>query len=230
MMNERIKQIRKELSLTMEKFGERLGVRKTAISLIESGRNNLTDQMLKAICREFNVNEEWLRTGKGEMFVEDSDSIIDKILSEMPLDDLSQTILRAYIEMDARKREIFNSSIKELAAALMTDSKEKAVNGINEAILNSKAADTVKIDLYGKAALVFNEAFPYVGTGNIEASELEVLSKHDPEDIGEEIRAKIEEEVEAYRKELEAEAKGAGKLSAFDEQEDYIKKEIKKSI
>ena len=103
------------------------------------------------------------------MFVEDSDSIIDKILSEMPLDELSQTILRAYIEMDARKREVFNSSIKELAAALMTDSKEKAVNGINEAILNSKATDAVKIDLYGKTALVFNDAFPNVGFGSVDA-------------------------------------------------------------
>ena len=229
-MNERIKELRKFLNLTMEKFGERLGVKKNSISQIESGNRNLTDQMFLAICREFNVNEEWLRTGKGEMFVEDSDSIIDKILSEMPLDDLSQTILRAYIEMDARKREVFNSSIKELAAALMADSKEKAVNGINEAILNSKATDAVKIDLYGKTALVFNDAFPYIGTGNIENSELEALSTRDPEDIGEDIRAKIEEEVEAYRKELEAEAKGAEKSSVLDGQEENIKKEIRKTI
>ena len=229
-MNERVKELRKELRLSGEKFGEKLGVKRSAISDIETGRNNLTDQMLKAICREFNVNEEWLRSGTGAMFVEDSDSIIDKILSEMPLDDLSQTILRAYIEMDARKREVFNSSIKELAAALMADSKEKAVNGINEAILNSKATDAVKIDLYGKTALVFNDAFPCIGTGNIENSELEALSTRDPEDIGEDIRAKIEEEVEAYRKELEAEAKGAEKSSVSDGQEENIKKEIRKTI
>lgn len=69
-MNERIKQLRKELGLTLEKFGERLGVSKVAISLIENGKNALTDQMLKSICREFNVREEWLRTGAGEMFVQ----------------------------------------------------------------------------------------------------------------------------------------------------------------
>ena len=229
-MNERVKELRKELGLSGEKFGEKLGVKRSAISDIETGRNNLTDQMLKAICREFNVNEEWLRSGAGAMFVEDSDSIIDKILSEMPLDDLSQTILRAYIEMDARKREVFNSSIKELAAALMADSKEKAVSGINEAILNSKATDAVKIDLYGKTALVFNDAFPYIGTGNIENSELEALSTRETEDIGEDIRAKIEEEVEAYRKELEAEAKGAEKLSASGESGGNTRKEMKKSV
>ena len=132
--------------------------------------------------------------------------------------------------MDARKREVFNSSIKELAVALMADSKEKAVSGINEAILNSKATDAVKIDLYGKTALVFNDAFPYIGTGNIENSELEVLSTCDPEDIGEDIRAKIEEEVEAYRKELEAEAKGAVRSSASGGQKENGAGKITKAI
>lgn len=68
-MNERIRAIRKTLSLTMEAFGKRLGVGKTAISLIESGKNSVTDQMQKLICREFNVNADWLLYGTGEMFV-----------------------------------------------------------------------------------------------------------------------------------------------------------------
>lgn len=68
-MNERVKELRKFLGFSGEKFGERLGVTKTAISLIESGKNNITDQMVKSICREFGVSEEWLRTGEGEMLV-----------------------------------------------------------------------------------------------------------------------------------------------------------------
>lgn len=64
---ERVKEIRKSLGLTLEKFGEKLGVGKTAISKIEKGENSLTEQMLKSICREFNISEEWLRTGTGEM-------------------------------------------------------------------------------------------------------------------------------------------------------------------
>ena len=62
---ERVKSVRKSCNLTLEKFGERLGVTKTAISYVESDKRNLTEQMLKAICREFNVNEDWLRTGTG---------------------------------------------------------------------------------------------------------------------------------------------------------------------
>lgn len=69
-MKERIKHIRKTFGLTLEKFGQRVGVGKTAISKIENGENNITDQMIKSICREFNVNEEWLRTGEGEMQTE----------------------------------------------------------------------------------------------------------------------------------------------------------------
>lgn len=67
-MNERIKELRKELGLTLEKFGERVGVTKVTISRIENGVNSVTDQMFKSICREFDVNEEWLRDGTGEMF------------------------------------------------------------------------------------------------------------------------------------------------------------------
>ena len=64
-----VKELRKKLDLTLEKFGKPLGVGKTAISKIENGENGLTDQMIVSICREYNANEEWLRTGKGEMFI-----------------------------------------------------------------------------------------------------------------------------------------------------------------
>ena len=66
---QRVKELRKELNLTLEKFGKPLGVGKTAISKIENGENSLTDQMIISICREYNASEEWLRSGVGEMFV-----------------------------------------------------------------------------------------------------------------------------------------------------------------
>lgn len=67
-MNERIKELRTMLGLSTEKFGARVGVTRSAISRIENGVVNVTEQMQKSICREFNVSEEWLRTGAGEMF------------------------------------------------------------------------------------------------------------------------------------------------------------------
>ena len=62
---ERVKAIRTEKKMTMEQFGEKLGVQKSAISKIEKDKVNLTEQMFLLICREFGVNEVWLRTGEG---------------------------------------------------------------------------------------------------------------------------------------------------------------------
>lgn len=69
-MNERIRKLRKHLDLTQREFGERLGIKGTTIANYELGRNEPLDAVLSLICREFNVNEEWLRNGTGEMFVE----------------------------------------------------------------------------------------------------------------------------------------------------------------
>jgi transcriptional regulator with XRE-family HTH domain len=54
--NERVKEVRKTLGLTLEKFGDRLGIKKAAVSKIEKGENSLTDANIKAICREFSVD------------------------------------------------------------------------------------------------------------------------------------------------------------------------------
>ena len=66
---ERVKKVRKSLNHTLEKFGEKVGVTKQTVSRIENGVNNLTEQMIKSICREFNVDYIWLTTGEGEMFI-----------------------------------------------------------------------------------------------------------------------------------------------------------------
>ena len=76
---ERIKDVRNSLGLTLEKFGEKLGVTKTAISRIEKGERSLTEQMTKSICREFSVDYMWLNTGEGEMFVESDDDFFERI-------------------------------------------------------------------------------------------------------------------------------------------------------
>lgn len=76
---ERIKDVRNSLGLTLEKFGEKLGVTKTAISRIEKGERSLTEQMTKSICREFSVDYMWLTTGEGERFVESDDDFFERI-------------------------------------------------------------------------------------------------------------------------------------------------------
>ena len=77
--NERVKEVRKSLGLTLEKFGERIGVTRGSMSNIENGNRNLTKQMTKSICREFGVDYIWLTTGEGEMFVDTDDDFIERI-------------------------------------------------------------------------------------------------------------------------------------------------------
>lgn len=67
-MNERVKELRSTLNLSAEKFGGRIGVTRSAISKMELGVCKVSEQSIISICREFNVNEEWLRNGTGEMF------------------------------------------------------------------------------------------------------------------------------------------------------------------
>lgn len=68
--NERIKALRKSLGLTQQKFADRIGVKQNTVAQYEIGRNLPVESVLNLICREFNVNETWLRTGEGEMFVQ----------------------------------------------------------------------------------------------------------------------------------------------------------------
>jgi len=64
----RIRKIRKEKDLTQSELGKRIGIKSNSVSLIESGDRNASEQVILSICREFNVNEIWLRTGDGEPF------------------------------------------------------------------------------------------------------------------------------------------------------------------
>lgn len=96
---ERIKYLRKEmLQLTLDQFGQRVGLKKSALSLIENGKNTTTDQTLKSICREFNVSESWLRDGTGEMFIPRSrNQIIGDFLNSV-MEDNDQSFRKAFIE------------------------------------------------------------------------------------------------------------------------------------
>lgn len=68
-MKDRLKELRKALNLTQQKFADKLGVKQNTIAQYEMGRNDPSDAVIISICREFNVSENWLRNGEGEMFI-----------------------------------------------------------------------------------------------------------------------------------------------------------------
>ena len=98
-INDRIKQVRKTKGLTMEQFGARIGLGKSAVNKIEKGINGTTEQTVQSICREFGVSEVWLRTGDGPMLDDTSGSILDRLVAEYHLDDRNRAILTAFLKL-----------------------------------------------------------------------------------------------------------------------------------
>lgn len=111
---ERVLKIRKALGLTMDKFGEKLGVQKSAISKIEKDRVNLSDQMVKLICREYNVNYDWLMDGEGEMFSDLPQTVLDELCSQYELDDLDRFIVELYVGLPKDVRDGIKARAKDL--------------------------------------------------------------------------------------------------------------------
>ncbi len=140
-MNERIKELRKTLNLTMDKFGARVGVSKSAISNIENGNRNVTDQMFKFITSEFNVNEDWLKTGNGKMFVETKEDYIADLSKRYNLDELDIKIVESYLALDDDSRQVIKDYIHNLA-----DSIEKTAEEIEEA--KTKAEIDAEVESY----------------------------------------------------------------------------------
>lgn len=77
--NDRIREIRKTLNMTLEKFGEKVGVTRASMSNVENGNRGVTEQMRRAICREFGVDYIWLTTGEGEMLANSDDDYTERI-------------------------------------------------------------------------------------------------------------------------------------------------------
>lgn len=119
-MKTRIKQIRKEHRLTQAEFGKRIGITDASCSLIESGRNNPSGQTIKAICREFGINEEWLRTGEGERKASTADAnklLVKELLAgdDIPFYQFVRKTLRGYMDLDADSKRVLNSILERIA-------------------------------------------------------------------------------------------------------------------
>ena len=112
---ERVKEIRKTLNLTLEKFGDKIGVQKSAVSKIERGDVGLTEQMSKSICREFNVNYDYLANGEGDMFSNLPQTILDDLCLQYDLDALDRLIVEMYIDLPPQDREVVKKMMKEFA-------------------------------------------------------------------------------------------------------------------
>jgi len=125
-MNERLKELRKTLGYSQREFGDKLGLSRDVISNLELGRVDLKEHIIKLICEVFNVNEQWLRIGQGEMFLKLSrEDEITQWLGSLVKPDNNNEFMKKFVHM-LSKLDIEDWKVLEKMALMMIDEKEDA--------------------------------------------------------------------------------------------------------
>lgn len=108
-MNDRIKKVRKETGLTQKQFAERLGIKQNTVASYEMGRIGISDAVINSICREFNINKEWLLTETGEMKIKKS-VVFGDICADIGVNDpkAREAIMKYYELTDEDKKLWWN--------------------------------------------------------------------------------------------------------------------------
>ena len=105
-MNERLKELRKYLDLSQKVFAEKLGITDSGLSNLESGKRNLTEQMIISICREFNVNRAWLVEGVGDMFTNLPETILDELALQFDLSVEEKELVSDFCNLSKEQRTV----------------------------------------------------------------------------------------------------------------------------
>lgn len=116
-LSERIKAIRKKTGLLQTEFADRIGVKGPTVTSYETGARVPSDTVMLAICREFHVNEDWLRTGEGEMMVKiDEDQELQDILAQITLsgDELITRIIKAYWKLPEKEKDMIRKLVDRM--------------------------------------------------------------------------------------------------------------------
>lgn len=117
-MKNRIKNLRKELSLTQQEFADKIGISRGNIGAYEVGKNVPSDAVISLICREFNVREEWLRTGEGEMFKPKPSDILDQLAYKYKLFNFDYVMIEKFLAMPPDLRRAIYDHFHDVDAAL----------------------------------------------------------------------------------------------------------------
>ena len=136
-IGERINAVRRspEVNMTLENFGRKIRFSKGAVSAMESGARNVTEQTILAICREFRVNETWLRTGEGPMFVEQTDQERIKAWVDNALADTSESYKVRLVAALTQLDEAGWEALYKLGVSMVANVKTSQEAEAQEAVL-----------------------------------------------------------------------------------------------
>lgn len=139
-INERVKMLRKQLGLNQTDFGQRIAVAQGYLTNIENGHREVTDKVQKLICLEFNVSEDWLKNGVGEIFTQPDATIISELSQQYKLDSFEKAMIECYLNMHPDDRKVLKEYVHSLTLAL----EKQDTNLPDES--NSKTDESVKND------------------------------------------------------------------------------------
>lgn len=146
-MNERLKYIRKCLNKTQKEFGGALGVSRDTYASYETGRVIPSDTFIQLLCSVFNVNEEWLRIGEGDIFIKTKRNILDELVTAHGLNEREKAIVAAFLDLTPEGRagviEYIEKASNNLAG---TPSREDLIAG-DIAATEKKIAEKVKTEI-----------------------------------------------------------------------------------
>lgn len=142
-LGNRIKKIRKELDLTQTEFAEKIGSVQNTVTGYESGRRNPSSPVIALICERFNVREEWLRTGEGEMFQPKSSNVLDQLAREYQLSRADYILIEKFISLRPEARKAVFDYLHEIDAAL---SSEDMNPHIPASIQNEKSVEELEAE------------------------------------------------------------------------------------
>ncbi len=123
--NERIKLLRKELGLTQNEFGEKIGLKKSAISQIENGSTSSNPRIVQLICTAFNISEKWLTEGKGDMYTSNEEAILDKLAGMYDLSESQMIFAKQWLQLPATAKDAVVDYIVSVASALQEKKSKK---------------------------------------------------------------------------------------------------------
>ena len=186
-INDRIAAVYKKLDIKQFEFAEKIGVSQAYISKLfkEDSDKTPSDRLIRIISTEFNVDENWLRTGEGEMFNESDEFSLDEYARQHDMSEMDLKIIKGFLDLDPEVRKIVVSTFSNALSGDRAETKEKA-NKVVEMIEENKGSAAAKPYRLKKASTPTEE----------------IRVAEDPA----EYRAnRIDAELESYRRELEAE-------------------------
>ena len=146
-MNVHLKQIRKALNLTQQEFADRLKIKRNTVATYETGKSNPSDAAVSLICREFNVREEWLRNGTGEMFKAAPSSALDALSEEYGLSNAAYVMVEKFVNLKPEAQETIFNYVREVAAAFQSGEISPMAPAAPPADFSELSVDE-KVELY----------------------------------------------------------------------------------